>query len=97
MTKRRAVMKTCAYVLVAGLLMAAGPAFACSPGELVQKQKAYGDAVKAAFDRDPGGDSARQAQAQVVIGRYSGLKPGPGGYIIDMLCKENDELLAIYK
>jgi hypothetical protein len=90
-------MKKCAYVLVAGMMMAAGPAYSCSPGELVQKQKAYGDAVKTAFDRDPGGDDARKAQAMVVIGRYSGLKPGPGGTIIDMLCKENDELLAIYK
>ena len=90
-------MKKCAYVLVAGMMISAGPAYSCSPGELVAKQKAYGDAVKAAFDRDPGGDDARKAQALVVIGRYSGLKPGPGGYIIDMLCKENDELLAIYK
>jgi hypothetical protein len=90
-------MKKCAYVLVAGMMIAAGPAYSCSPGDLVQKQKAYGDAVKAAFDRDPGGDDARKAQALVVIGRESGLKPGPGGYIIDMLCKENDELLAIYR
>ncbi|HEY6254740.1 MAG TPA: hypothetical protein VIY51_03005 [Xanthobacteraceae bacterium] len=86
-----------AHVLVAGLMISAGPAYACSPAELIQKQKAYGDAVKAAFDRDPAGDDARKSQAMVVIGRYSGLKPGPGGYIIDMLCKENDELYAIYK
>jgi hypothetical protein len=91
-------MKPFACVLIAGMVMAAGPALACGPGELGQKQKAYGDAVKAAFDRDPSGDQARQAQAMVVIGRYSGLKPGiNGGYIIDMLCKENDELLAIYR
>ena len=90
-------MKAFACILVAGLLSAAVPALACSPGELVQKQKAYSDAVKVAFARDPGGDDARKAQALAVIGRYSGLKPGPGGYVIDLLCKENDELLAIYK
>jgi hypothetical protein len=85
-------------VLLAGMVMAASPALACSPGELTQKQKAYGDAVKAAFDRDPAGDEARKAKAMTVIERYSGLKPGfNGGYIIDMLCKENDELLTIYK
>jgi hypothetical protein len=87
-----------ACILLTGTVMAASPALACSPGELVQKQKAYGDAVKAAFDRDPAGDDARKAKAMTVIERYSGLKPGfNGGYIIDMLCKENDELLAIYK
>jgi hypothetical protein len=91
-------MKRSVSVLLAGMVMAVGPALACSPGELTQKQKAYGDAVKAAFDRDPAGDEARKAKAMTVIERYSGLKPGfNGGYIIDMLCKENDELLTIYK
>jgi len=90
-------MKQLACILLAGMAMA-GPALACSPGELTQKQKAYGDAVKVAFDRDPSGDETRRAKAMAVIERYSGVKPGPnGGYIIDMLCKENDELLAIYK
>ncbi len=90
-------MKQLACILLAGMAMA-GPALACSPGELTQKQKAYGDAVKVAFDRDPGGDEARRGKAMAVIERYSGPKPGPnGGYIIDMLCKENDELLTIYK
>ena len=85
-------------ILTAGALIAAGPALACSPGDLVQKQKAYSDAVKVAFDRDPSGDEARKARALVIIGRYSGLKAGiNGSYIIDMLCKENDELLTIYK
>jgi hypothetical protein len=87
-----------AFVLLASTVMAASPALACSPAELVQKQKAYGDAVKVAFDRDPAGDDARKAKAMTVIDRYSGLKASTnGGYIIDMLCKENDELLAIYK
>jgi hypothetical protein len=90
-------MKQLACILLAGMAMAS-PALACSPGELTQKQKAYGDAVKVALDRDPSGDEARKARAMAVIERYSGLKPGfNGGYIIDMLCKENDELLAIYK
>ena len=31
-------------------------------------------------------------------GRYSGVKAGiNGSYIIDMLCRENEELFAIYK
>jgi hypothetical protein len=80
------------------MVMAAGPALACSPGELTQKQKAYGDAVKAAFARDPGGDDARKAKMMTVIDRYRGLSASMnGGYLIDMMCKENDELLAIYK
>jgi hypothetical protein len=90
-------MREFACGLLAAMVMA-GPALACSPGELTQKQKAYGDAVKVAFDRDPAGDDARKAKAMAVIERYSSPKPGiNGGYIIDMLCKENDELLAIYK
>ena len=91
-------MKQFACIWLAGMVMVAGPALGCSPGELSQKQKAYGDAVKVAFDRDPAGDEARKAKAMAVIDRYSGLKPGiNGGYIIDMLCKENDELIAVYK
>ncbi len=69
-------MKQFGCIWFAGLVMVAGPALACSPGELTQKQKAYGDAVKIAFDRDPGGDDARRAKAMAVIDRYSGLKPG---------------------
>jgi ApbE superfamily uncharacterized protein (UPF0280 family) len=91
-------MKQFASALIAGMLIWAGPAAACSGTDLIQKQKAYADAVKAAFARDPGGDAARQAQVQAVIGRYSDLKNRTNGSaIIDALCKENDELLAIYK
>jgi hypothetical protein len=75
-----------------------GPAFGCTPAELTQKQKAFAEAAKAAYARDPGGDDARQARLKQVIERYSGLKNSTNGqYIIDMICKENDELLAIYK
>ena len=85
-------------VLAFAAMTTAGPALACSPAELVQKQKAYADAVKVAFNRDPGGDEARQAKARQIIERYSTLKNSTnGGYIIDQICKENDELLAIYK
>jgi hypothetical protein len=91
-------MKAFVGGFIAAMLLACGPASACSPGELVSKQKAYSDAVKVALERDPSGEDARKAQAMVVIGRYSGLKAGTNGsYIIDMLCKENDELFAIYK
>jgi hypothetical protein len=91
-------MKRFAGILLAGMVMVAGPALACSPGELTQKQKAYGDAVKVAFDRDPGGDEGRKAKAMAVIDRYRGLSASMnGGYLIDMMCKENDELLAVYK
>jgi hypothetical protein len=91
-------MKTLACVLMAGTLLSAAPAFACSPTELTQKQKAFSSAVKAAFDRDPSGDAGRQVQAQTIIARYKGLNDRMnGGYLIDMLCKENDELLAVYK
>jgi hypothetical protein len=85
-------------VEIAGFTMAAGPAYSCSPAELTQKQKAFAEAAKAAYQRDPGGDEARQAKVKQVIERYSGLKSSTNGsYIIDMICKENDELLAIYK
>jgi hypothetical protein len=91
-------MKAFAGVLIASLAIGAGPALACSSTELTQKQKAFGDAVKAAYQRDPGGGVARQARAQAVIARYGDLKNSTNsGYIIDMLCKESDELLAIYK
>jgi hypothetical protein len=91
-------MKALAGFLMAGLLMGANPAFACSSTDLTQKQKAYADAVKAAYARDPGGDAARRTKLEAVIARYADLKSSTNGsYIIDMLCKENDELLAIYK
>jgi hypothetical protein len=84
--------------LLAAMVMAAGPAYGCSPAELVQKQKAFAAAAKSAFERDPGGDAARQEKAKLVIDRYRGLKTSTNGsYLIDMICKENDELLAIYK
>jgi len=85
-------------IAVAGITIAAHPAYCCSPAELTQKQKAFADAAKAAYQRDPGGDEGRQAKVKLVIERYSGLKNSTNGsYIIDMICKENDELLAIYK
>ena len=91
-------MKPLACALIAVTLLSAAPAFACSGADLIQKQKAFSAAVKAAFDRDPSGDAGRQAQVQVIIARYAGLKNTTnGGYAIDMLCKENDELLAVYK
>ncbi len=83
---------------VAAVTVVAGPAHSCTPAELSQKQKAFADAAKAAYQRDPGGDEARQAKMRQVIERYSDLKNSTNGrYIIDMICKENDELLAIYK
>ena len=69
-----------------------------TPAELGEKQKAFAVAAKAAYQRDPGGDDARQAKVKQVIERYSALKNSTNGrYIIDTICKENDELLAIYK
>jgi hypothetical protein len=91
-------MKPLACVMIAGTLLSAAPAFACSAPELIEKQKAFGAAVKASFERDPGGDAGRQAKVQAIIARYADLKKSTNGsYIIDMLCKENDELLAVYK
>jgi len=95
MNLNRAFLILCA---VASIGMMSGPAYCCTAVELIQKQKAFGDAVKAAFDHDPAGDSARQAKVKLVIDRYSNLKKSTNGpYIIDMICKEHDELLAIYK
>jgi hypothetical protein len=86
-------------ILIAGITLSIGQAWSCSTTELRQKQRAYGDATTAAFQRDPGGDAARRAKVEDVTRRYySDLKNATNGsYIIDMLCKENDELLAIYK
>jgi hypothetical protein len=91
-------MKPFLYALVACAL-SGGAALACSPVELVQKQKAYGDAVKAAFARDPAGDAGRQAQMRAITARYGELAKSStnGPYLVDLLCRENDELLAIYK
>jgi hypothetical protein len=91
-------MRPLAYALMTGMLLSATPVLACSSADLIQKQRAFSAAVKAAFERDPSGDASRQAQAQTIIARYSDLKNTTNGsYAIDMLCKENDELLAIYK
>jgi hypothetical protein len=77
---------------------AAGPALSCTPAELAQKQRAMQAAAKAAFERDPGGDANRQAQVQQIIERYAGLsKSGGGQYVIDMICRENEEFLSIYR
>jgi hypothetical protein len=91
-------MKTFACVLIAGALLSADMAFACSGADLIQKQRAFAAAVKAQFERDPSGDAGRQEKVQAIIARYKDLKDTTnGGYVIDMLCKENDELLAVYK
>jgi len=92
-------MTSLTAILVTAMTLAASPAFACSASELQAKQKAFGEAAKAAFQRDPGGHAARQAKLEEVTARYLATLKGStnGSYIIDMLCKENDELLAIYK
>ena len=94
-------MKRRVWIVLAGTvatMLTAYPAYCCSPIELVQKQKAFAAATKEAFDRDPGGDAARQEKVRTVIERYKDVKNSSNGsYIIDMICKENDELLAIYK
>jgi hypothetical protein len=91
-------MKPLACALIAGTLLSADLAFACSGPELIEKQKAFSAAVKARFERDPSGDAGRQAQVQAIINRYTDLKKTTNGsFAIDMLCKENDELLAVYK
>jgi hypothetical protein len=91
-------MRTLASALLA-IMIAAGPALACSPTELVAKQKAYSDAVKTAFARDPAGDDARKARALALIARYGEVakSAGPSGNAIDLMCRENDELAAIYR
>jgi hypothetical protein len=96
MMKRRVGIFSLAAV--AAVMLGASAAHCCSPTELTQKQKAFAEAAKAAFARDPAGDDARQAKVKLVIERYNGLKNSTNGStIIDMICKENDELLAIYK
>ena len=94
-------MKRRVWIILGGIIAAmltAYPAYCCSPAELIAKQKAFATATKAAFDRDPSGDAARQEKVRAVIERYKDLKNSTNGsYIIDQICKEHDELLAIYK
>jgi hypothetical protein len=79
-------MKSFACALIAGSLLSADLAFACSGADLIQKQKAFSAAVKASFERDPSGDAGRQAKVQAIIARYKDLKETTnGGYAIDML------------
>jgi hypothetical protein len=89
-------MKLLNCALVIANLLVSAPALACSATELGQKQRAYADAAKAAYERDPGGDAARQESVQAVIARYKDKMTG-GAAAIDAICKENDELLTIYK
>ncbi len=83
---------------VAALGFAAGPALSCTPTELAEKMRAILPASKAAYERDPGGNANRQAQAQSIIARYAALKNSSGGQnVLDMICRENDELLGLYR
>jgi len=92
-------MKSLTAVLVAAATLAASEALGCSATALQAKQKAYSEAVKTAFARDPAGDAARRAKVQDVIARYvAALKSEThGSTIIDTMCRENEELLAIYQ
>jgi hypothetical protein len=82
-------------ILLPVMLWSVQPVLACSSAELTDKIRMFGEATKAAFARDPGGDEARKAQVMTITGRYSGLKPGPG--VIDAICRQYDELLAVYR
>jgi hypothetical protein len=60
--------------------------------------QAFGAATKAAYERDPGGDPARQTKVTAIVARYDGLKNEMRGpMFIDSLCKEYDEPLAVYE
>jgi hypothetical protein len=92
-------MKIFTALLLAATSLASSQALACSANALQQKQKAYSEAVKTAFARDPAGDAARRAKVQDVVAHYvASLKNVThGSTIIDTMCRENDELLAIYQ
>jgi hypothetical protein len=62
------------------------------------KMNAVTQGSMAAFANHPGEDAARQNRVQEIIGRYAGLKNEAGGAAaLDALCREYDELLAVYK
>jgi hypothetical protein len=91
-------MKRFVGVLVAGITLAASPAYSCSGTDLAQRLRAVAEAAKAAYARDPVRYDALKPQVDVIVERYSGLKSSTNGpYIIDMMCKQNDELMALYK
>jgi hypothetical protein len=80
------------------LLLSLQPGQACSGQELVQKMNAVTEASMAAYTKNPEASETRQAQAQAIIARYSGIHNGTGGAAaIDAMCNEYDELLAVYK
>jgi hypothetical protein len=83
---------------IAILLTRVGLAHACSGSELANKMNAVTQASMAAFANHPGEDTARQDRVQAIISRYAGLKNEAGGAAaLDTLCREYDELLAVYK
>jgi hypothetical protein len=90
--------KMISIVFAASLLIgAAAPAAACSPGEYARKVGEFALATKAAFERDPGGDPARQARVREITERYAPQVQKSGGTAFDLLCREYDALLAVYK
>lgn len=92
-------MKTSVGLLLATLLSlgASQPAAACSAAEYANKAGALALATKAAFERDPAGDLARQARLRAITDRYVPLTQKGGAQVLDVLCEEYDELLAVYK
>lgn len=92
-------MKTIVNLTIAALfsLAAAQTAAACSPVDYASKAGAFSLATKAAFERDPDGDPARQARVREITERYTPLAQKAGANAFDVLCKEYDELLAVYK
>jgi hypothetical protein len=83
---------------IAVMLVWCGLAHACSGPELANKMNAVTAASMAAFANRPEEDTARQNRVQEIIGRYATPKNEAGGAAaLDTLCREYDELLAVYK
>ena len=91
-------MRLATVVLIGLVITGPAPALACSAPELAEKMKAFAASTAAAFAKDPNGDEARKARVQAIIERYRPSKLGSNGAaIIDAVCREYDELIAIYQ
>ena len=91
-------MRLIIVVLVGIVPMWLQPALACTGPELADKMRTFSDATKAGYAKDPAGDESRKARVQTIIDRYRPLKHSTNGpAIIDAICREYDELIAVYR
>ena len=84
-------------VLTAALIFVQ-PALACSPNDLIDKQKKVADASALAHKISPGSDAIRGAAVKEIESHYADLSSiRDKQVLLDTACRQYDELLAVYK